>query len=111
METYAFFIQYYALMGLRDRLARRDAGTGPAYAPDAADPEWEFVRGILASEGLDRSAPAENMRRLIEYRERALADTVRSKEKDDLRGRSIIDDYDRINVSAGDDAFIREARE
>jgi len=111
METYTFFIQYYALMGLRDRLARRDAGTGPAYAPDAADPEWEFVRGILASEGLDRSAPAENMRRLIEYRERALADTVRSKEKDDLRGRSIIDDYDRINVSAGDDAFIREARE
>ncbi len=113
VETYTFFIEYYALMGLRDRLARLAAGSGPAsaYAPDVSDPEWEFVRGILASEGLDRAAPAENMRRLIEYRKRVFAETVRSKEKDELRGRSIIDDYDQIYVSAGDDAFIREARE
>lgn len=111
VETYTFFIEYYALMGLRDRLARLAAGTASAYAPDAADPEWEFVRGILSAEKLDLAAPAENMRRLIEYRKRVLADTARSKEKDDLRGRNIIDDYDRINVSADEDAFIREARE
>ncbi|HPI15217.1 MAG TPA: DUF4954 family protein [Spirochaetota bacterium] len=114
IETYTYFIRYYALTALEGRLSECVAsGAGPAfkYAPDPADPEWEFVRGILATEGLDKNTPKENMRRLIDCRKTVLANTVRSKERDDLRGRSIIDDYDRINVGAGEDIFIREMRE
>ena len=114
IDSYTFFIQYYALLALMEKISK-DTGLkkdpASAYESEPGNSEWEFVRGILASEQLDRESPAGNLSVLIRVLETVMKNTERSKEKDDFRGRRIIDDYDCINVKAGDDGFIREARE
>ena len=69
------------------------------------------MRGILASERFDGLSSRDNMSSLIRFHEAVMKKTIDSKEKDDIRGRRIIDDYDHINVKAAEDAFIREAGE
>ncbi|HSV97807.1 MAG TPA: DUF4954 family protein [Spirochaetota bacterium] len=114
IHTYSFFIQYYALLALMEKLSKDLAlkkGPASVYEPDSDNTEWEFVRDILTSEQFDRAGPRDNMSRLIQFHQTVLKNTIQSKEKDDIRGRRIIDDYDHINVKAEDDGFIREAGE
>lgn len=114
IDTYSFFIQYYALQGLGEKLLKdRALKKDPALTcePVSENSEWEFVRGILASERFDGLSSRDNMSSLIRFHEAVMKKTIDSKEKDDIRGRRIIDDYDHINVKAAEDAFIREAGE
>ncbi len=114
IDSYTFFIRYYALTALMEKLSADIAlkkAPACAYEPDPGNGEWEFARGLLASEQLDKESPADNLSKLTGFLETVLKNTVQSKEKDDVRGRRIIDDYDCVNVKAGHDGFIREARE
>jgi hypothetical protein len=114
IDTYSFFIQYYALLALGEKLSNdiaRKKDPAAARGPVSENSEWEFARGLLASVRFDRLSPRDNMSSLIRFHEAAMKMTIDSKEKDDMRGRRIIDDYDHINVKAAENAFIREAGE
>jgi hypothetical protein len=116
IETYNFFIEYYALEGLAARAALL-SGRGATkdlesvYDDATDDPDWEHRRSLLRSERLSERSVAENLRRLIDMHERLARDTQRAKERDDIRGRHIIADYDEANTLAPDDGFVKETWE
>lgn len=116
IETYNLFIEYYALQGLAARvsllLGRGETGNVESIYDDATDdPDWEHRRSLLRSEGHGARSAAENLGRLIEIHEWIARETQRSKERDDIRGRSIIVDYAETNTQAPDDSFVKETRE
>lgn len=116
IEAYGFYIEYYALRGLERRISElleggKEAGVGSVYDETTGDPKWENQRSVLLAEGFDRRSVPENLERLSEIQERITRDTERSKERDDVRGRKIIRDYEAANTQAADDAFVRETRE
>jgi hypothetical protein len=51
------------------------------------------------------------LRRLIDIHARIAADTQRSKERDDIRGKTIIPDYAETNTQAPADGFMKETWE
>lgn len=116
IETYDFFIEYFALQGLAARAATL-AGAGEKeriatiYTDAAEDPEWEYRRGLIASRGWVGRRVSENLERLALMHERVARDTERSKERDDIRGKRIIPDYAEANTLAPDDAFVKETWE
>jgi len=116
IETYNFFIEYYALQGLAARvtllLGRGEMGGVESIYEDATDdPNWEYRRSLLHSEGHSERSAAENFERLVEIHEWIARETQRSKERDDIRGKSIIVDYAETNTQAPDDAFVKETWE
>ncbi|RJR26757.1 MAG: DUF4954 family protein [Candidatus Latescibacterota bacterium] len=116
IETYGFFIEYFALQGLAARAAAL-AGAGEGgrigalYTDAADDPDWEYRRGLIASQGYSARGVAENLARLALMYERIARDTERAKERDDIRGRRIIADYAEANTLAPDDGFVKETWE
>jgi len=116
IETYDLYIEYFALQGLAARVATLiDGGEreriASVYTDSTGDPDWEYRRHLMLSEGFSRRDAAENLRRLAEMHRRIARDTQRSKERDDIRGRKIIPDYAEANTQAPDDGFVRETWE
>jgi hypothetical protein len=116
IDTYDFYIEYFALQGLASRAAELasagEKGRIAAICADAtADPDWEYRRGLIASEGYGARGVAENLERLALMHDRIARDTERSKERDDIRGRKIIADYAEANTPAGEDGFVKETWE
>lgn len=116
IETYNLFIEYYALQGLAARAAllagRGDTRRVASIYDDATDdPDWEHRRSILRSEGHGKRSVADSVRRLIDIQARIATETQRSKERDDIRGTSIIADYAQANTQAPDDGFVKETWE
>lgn len=116
IEVYDFFIEYFVLQGLAARVRALIAGgerslVASVYDDVTADADWEYRRGLLRSEGLCEGTVGENLVRLAGIHERIARDTERAKERDDIRGRKIIGDYDAANTLAPDDGFVKETRE
>ncbi len=116
IETYNLFIEYFALQGLAARAAELVEGPGvespeSVYTEKTDDANWAYRRTLLESEGFFRRSVGENLGRLMEIQEGIARDTERSKERDDIRGRKIIADYEYANTLASDDGFVKETWE
>ncbi len=116
IDTYSLFIEYFALQGLADRVAGLlDAGgkdlVALVYEAKTDVHEWEYRRALLHSEGYAGRSIPENLGRLADIQERIAQDTQRSKERDDIRGKKIINDYSEANTLAPDDGFVKETWE
>ena len=86
-------------------------GAASIYDDETDDPDWEYRRLLLHSEGYAERSLPENLERLGEIHEKIAQDTHRSKERDDIRGRKIISDYTDANTQAPDDGFVKETWE
>lgn len=108
IEAYRFFARYWALLGLRGKLADRASLNRLLEAPHRDDPEWEYRRRLLADE-FGVTDVGEALRLLAESAQRVARETERVRERDTTRGRRIIDDYEDVHPSAGEDAIVRAA--
>lgn len=115
MVAYNFYIEYYALSGLKQHLIelgnKNKKKINTIYEDVSSKPEWEYQRSILNSEQLSKRSIIENLRRLAEMQEKIANDVFTSKEKDDIRGRKIIDDYDSAHTLAAEDSFVGQVQD
>jgi len=109
IEIYSFFIQYYALMGLKIRV-EEERSFENILEKSSEDRRWEQQRRILKEEFPEKSTK-ELLQILLKMQEEIAEMVEESKRKDDLRGRKIIDDYDEVHTLAEDDSFVKETWE
>lgn len=115
LATYRFFIQYYALLGLKDRV-RKELNAAPSpkvfrlLDRESDNARWEHQRQILVNE-LNILDVADGLRELPRMLEAIAHGVERSKAKDDERGPRIIDDYAAVHVAAHEDPFVRQTWE
>jgi hypothetical protein len=112
IEAYRFFIRYYALMALKDKVQfALDAGEEEAIslvlATPGSRPEWEHPRQILYEE-FGVSDVIVGLRQLPDILDKVATAVEVSKAKDDERGARIIDDYASVHVEAKQDPFVRQ---
>ena len=109
IETYAFYIRYYALLGLKRRIEStpKKALKG-LLATKTTDRRWEHERKILSAEFGNGASLAELLTTLSDAVEKIAVDTQLSKEKDDGRGARIIDDYAHAHPPAAEDKFVKK---
>lgn len=115
IEAYSFYIQFYALNGLKKRLEKTLAQGGAAAAKNiltaaSDDPRWEHERQVLSAEFPGKDVK-ELLRLLVEYQKKVAKDVQVSKEKDDNRGARIIPDYPHAHAPAEQDGFVKETWE
>lgn len=112
IEAYELYIEYYALTQLLNRITAMQAkvpGTlDRIYDEKTDDSEWEHARSVLLREGYRDRSIRDNLLRLIDILNCISISTIRSKERDDDRGKKIIPDYSDVNTLAGDDSFVKE---
>lgn len=112
IETYTFYIGQYALSGLKREAARRLRAGRVAEATEllktpSGDPRWEHERRIL-SEEFSGKGVVELLRELAARQETIARAVQTSKEKDDRRGASVIEDYTEAHPLASEDSFVKE---
>ncbi len=115
IEAYTFYIQLYALNGLKKKLEKTLAEKGSAAVKDiltaaSDDPRWEHERQVLLAEFPGKDVK-ELLKLLVEYQEKVAKDVQVSKEKDDKRGARIIPDYAHAHAPAEQDGFVKETWE
>ena len=117
--TYTFYLQYYALLGLKREVAELAKGLSPKGTVPIAEieglltepcrecPRWEHERQTLARElpGVD---VAQGLKHLVELQTTIAKAVQVSKEKDDHRGQETIEDYAEAHAPAKDDGFVKE---
>jgi len=113
VEVYSRYIEYYCLVGLfrfcRGRVGEvADQAVSQFLTLPASNERWEHERSLLMAEGWDRRPLHENLERLAQLVAQMTQAVVLSKEKDDVRGRAIMDDYDAAHAPAAEDAFVKE---
>lgn len=112
VETYHFYVGYYARRGLLQQLIRRELkanspGAQALLGEPSDDEQWEYQRQILIGE--ESHLEVASLLEQLVARERKIAEQVeRAKAKDDHRGRRIIPDYDEAHQLADGDAFVKE---
>lgn len=104
--AYTFYIHNYALMGLWDQL---QAGAEPStlLSSTPSDATWAHQFAIINHE-LSGMSLCDLLNKLISSLEKICADVRISKEKDDVRGIRIIEDYALAHTSAAKDSFVVE---
>jgi len=113
IDTYSRYIELYCLTGLF-RFCRRLRGEGQSLdggtllSDPADDPRWEHERSLLFAEGFDCRSLHENLERLAELIALTTQAVASAKEKDDIRGRAIMGDYDAAHTAAAQDEFVKE---
>lgn len=110
VEAYRFYICYYALLGLKDRV-RDTLSQGGVVADVLSTPsereDWEQQRQILTSDfGIED--PAAALRLAASMAMQIAKDCERAREKDNTRGVRIIDDYADVHPAADRDPIIRQ---
>lgn len=115
IESYTFYLQYYALCGLKREIAKKLASNGGSDISDiiktqTSDARWEHERAILLQE-FAGGEPTELLHELMRYQDKIAKDVQQSKEKDDHRGVRIIPDYKSAHGSAINDGFVKETWE
>lgn len=112
-ETYTFFLRYYALKGLMKQL-RDLTGSGKirvtlsAFERIRNDRRWEHERGILQKEFGVHADLKELLKQYIQCEETIAGMIKSSKQKDDIRGRKIIPDYDLCHTPAEKEGLVTE---
>jgi hypothetical protein len=115
LRTYQFFMTYYALLGLKDRLQSEldEQSDLPIYRlldRPSDDLRWEHQRHILVDE-LGIHDVVDGLRELPGMLEAVALSVERSKAKDDERGPRIIDDYADVHRPAHRDSFVMQTWE
>lgn len=115
IEAYTFYLQYYALSGLKKQVEKTLASgsksdIGDVLVKKVADSRWEHERVVLSQEFSGKEVP-ELLRLLVQHQERIAKDVQVSKEKDDNRGARIISDYAHAHSPASSDSFVKETWE
>jgi len=113
IEAYTFYIRLYALKGLlfsvkfslqQGRDANRVLEPG-----DRTDPRFEHERELLRREFPEHKVK-DLLHELVAAEEKLAADTLLSKERDDLRGVRIVPDYMTVHLPAREDPFVKVTR-
>ncbi|MDI6782722.1 MAG: DUF4954 family protein [bacterium] len=112
IETYTYFIQYYALLGLKKKvaevLASKGKGALDILLTTASDcPRWEHERNILQAELAGKSI-VECLQMLAKIQPELAKSVQLSREKDDERGVRVISDYLEARPPAKEDGFVKE---
>jgi hypothetical protein len=128
IEGYQFFIEYYALLGLLDRVRKFQRATNDNERTNGAahdskrmgiddllshpsnDPAWEHQRQIL-TEDLELADVIDGLLDLPDMLEKIAREVERSKAKDDSRGPAVIDDYAATHKPAAKDPFVKQTWE
>ncbi|GAB4315164.1 MAG: hypothetical protein Kow0059_07120 [Candidatus Sumerlaeia bacterium] len=113
IDAYNFYIEYYALKGLKDVVTalvaeKQVRQATEVYSYKGGGAAWKHVRSVLKAEGFDKRSVSDNLKRLSEMAEKIARDTQESKEKDDVRGARIIKDYPTAHPPAADDGFVKQ---
>jgi len=120
IETYSFYIRYYALKSLKrvlDNLSDvtkkiSESSFRKSIADNSiSDPQWEYEKKILKNEGLLDTKLKQNMEELLSMEKKIAEDTEESKTKDDKRGNRIIKDYSSAHKPAPEDSFVKQTWE
>lgn len=111
VETYTFYIQYYALTGLLRELQQIIA-RGGKIASDflrtrSSNRRWEHERKILLRELADNDL-RRSLRLLADMEKKIAHDILEAKRKDNIRGERIIPDYADAHPPAEEDSFVKE---
>ncbi len=111
IEAYDFYIEYYCLSGLNDRIAElvktaNKNEIASVYSKKTESGIWEHQRILIKKEGFSKRSLKKNLARLISILEQIAEYTFKAKEKDDLRGMKIIPDYKEAYAKASEDSFI-----
>lgn len=114
IETYTFFIRYYALIELKKVLEKNLLeGISPkeilSVSSFDSEGHWEHARQIISKDFPSKDI-GELLKTLLRMEEKVSKMVEESKEKDDVRGEKIIDDYSEVHISASDDPFVQETR-
>ena len=115
VDTYTFYIQFYALKLLAHRAGKVLSGNSGidiniVYLDDADIKHWIHAMAVLTDEGLKDKPLKENLEKLINQNDIFLSSVYSSKEKDYIRGNKIISDYSRYHGPTGEDQFITELK-
>ncbi len=113
IDTYTFYIKYYALTGLKRKLTelnknKKELKNILTTATD--DARWEHERNILNNELSGKNI--KELLKILKEQQLKISDDVKTaKEKDDRRGRKIIPDYEYAHTLAEDDGFVNQTIE
>ena len=112
IDTYTFYIRYYALGGLRREVAglvtqKRVSAVNRLLTTGTRRARWEHERHILLEELPENDVPT-NLQLLTDYQQRIGQDVEESKRKDDIRGARIIPDYAQAHTPAQEDPFVKQ---
>jgi hypothetical protein len=112
IDTYNFYLEYYILSELKKYLSEemqhgRIKNSSVIYTIETNNNDWEHARRLLTEESLHQRSLIENLKQLITIQRKIAKDTEITKEKDDLRGIKIIDDYAEIHGQAKEDSFVK----
>lgn len=105
IETYTFFIQYYALQGLFNRVRSAGHISPSLIRRKSANDKWEFQRQLILAEGLGKE-PDELLRKYLCLVRKIAEDIEDSKARDDRRGIRIIPDYADHHLPAEENPFV-----
>jgi NDP-sugar pyrophosphorylase family protein len=116
METYGFYIEYYALKGLMLRVNEITSKKPVKDITDIIgiktdDLLWEHRKKVLKEEKFHERSMGENFERLIILQEKIEGDTLKDKKKDDVRGNRIIPDYSHAVIPAAQDPLVLAVQE
>lgn len=112
IETYTYFVQYYALLGLKKKVADVIAQGGKSAVANLLtsttdDARWEHERNILQTELAGKSI-IECLKMLAKMQQELAKSVLNSREKDDERGSRVIPDYLEARPPAKEDGFVKE---
>ena len=116
IDAYNYYIEFFALGGLRERASFVLDSEGPGAlaaicSVETDDLKWEYARKLLNGGGYSNRTLTENLTKLAEMYERIAQSTQLSKERDDGRGSRIISDYQFAHKPAREDPFILQTWE
>ncbi len=112
IETYTWYIRYYALLGLKKRVeALLDEGKkddiAKVYDTETDDERWEHERARLLEE-FDEKDVKKHLHLLSDMQEEIAKAVEDSKAKDDKRGARVIPDYAEAHKPAAEESFVKE---
>ena len=115
IEAYTFYIQYYVVKGLKNRITllleeKKDDQLSSVLEKASDDQRWEHERKILLDEFEERDLKA-LLQKYADMSEKIAKDVEDSKAKDDRRGPRVIPDYAEAHEAAKDNSFVKQTWE
>ena len=115
IESYTFYIQFYALKELSYRidriLAEKNSIDNSAIYKEDNNKQWSHALKILNAEKLDAMPLEDNIKKLLDLNRLFLTSLYYSRDKDYTKGNQIINDYAKYHKPTDDDPLIANTRE
>ena len=112
IEAYEFYIRFYLTNALLNYLQHQpDAikSGNKLFADETTNDEWEHARKLIVNRGMDSTSIKELLLENAAACKRIAESALASKQKDDARGKRIIDEYIEATPTAEEDIVIKEA--